>query len=106
MIGSRILVFVPRTLDTQEQAIRFMGFPTNVSLDIEFIDTFLISAETVAILPRIACGHIRYWCLRTMGRAQLRAEGRVLRRPIIVLQHLQSARDVTADRELAGIRHN
>src|SRR6476619_7886216 len=83
-----------------------MGFPTNVSLDVEFIDAFLISAETVAILPWIACGHILYWCLRAMGRTQLRAEGRVLRRTIIVLQHLQSARDVTADRKLAGIRHN
>src|SRR5437870_9384417 len=83
-----------------------MGFPTNVSLDVEFVDAFLISAETVAILPRIACGYVLYGCLRATGRAQLRAEGRVLRRTIIVLQHLQSARDVTTDWELAGIRHN
>src|SRR5215813_10795626 len=83
-----------------------MGFPTNVSLDVEFIDAFLISAETVAIFSWIACGYVLYGCLRAMGRAQLRAEGGVLRRTIIVLQHLQSARDVTANRELAGIRHN
>src|SRR5262245_32790897 len=83
-----------------------MGFPTNVSLDVEFINAFLISAETIAILPRIACGHILYWCLRAMRRAQLRAQGRVLCRTIIVLQHLYSARDFAAHRELAGISHN
>src|SRR4030095_11663527 len=106
MSGTRMLAFVTRTLDAQEQAIRFMGFPSNISLDVEFIDAFLISAEMVAILSRIACRHILYWRLCAMGCAQLRAEGRVLRRTIIVLQHLQSTRDVTADREFAGIRHN
>ena len=52
MIGNRVLPLVTRTLDAQEQAIGFIGFPTNLSVHVQFIDAFLISAKPVAIRQR------------------------------------------------------
>src|SRR5262249_57742832 len=106
MIGGRVLRFITRILDAQEQAIGLLSCATNLGLEVEFVNALFISPKMVTVLPSITRRHILYGHFSPLGRTQFGAEGGGLGRTIVILQHLHRPGDLTPDGKFAGISHN